>query len=303
MSDRDHICVCICTFRRPAELERLLTKLECQATVDQFTYSIVVADNDRDRSGEAAVAAFRARSAIPVDYHCEPEQSFALVRNKALQNARGTFVAFIDDDEFPPEDWLLTLLKACRAYGADGVLGPVKPVFDEEPPPWVRKGRFYERHVHETGHVLDWRHCFTCNVLLKKAILNGSDGLFRPEFGSGGEDLDFFRRLIEQGYVFVWINEATVYEVIPPARWSRRVMLRRALLRGLGSLAEPMGRARKIVTSLIAVPIYTLALPICFILGQHVFMKYLIKDFDHGGRLLAACRIRGIREKYLSKWV
>jgi hypothetical protein len=38
---------------------------------------------------------------------------------------------------------------------------------------------------------------------------------------------------------------------------------------------------------LIAVPLYTLALPILFLGGQHVFLKYLIKLLDHVSRLLA----------------
>jgi glycosyltransferase involved in cell wall biosynthesis len=299
MPSCDHICICVCTFRRPIELQQLLGKLECLRTDNLFTYSIVIADNDRDRSAEATVVKFRGSSKIPVEYHCEPEQNIALARNKALQNARGEFVALIDDDEFPSEDWLLNLLEACRTYASDGVLGPVKPFFDREPPKWLLRGRFYERLAHPTGHVLEWWNCPTSNVLLKRAILLGDDGPFRREFGSGGEDLDFFRRMIERGHLFVWCNEAAIYEVIPPVRWGRGFMLRRALLRGQVSLAHPAGRGRKLVASLLAVPLYTVSLPLCYVLGEHVFMRYLIKDCDHLGRLLAACGIKTIKQKYI----
>ncbi len=43
-------------------------------------------------------------------------------------------MAFIDDDERPPDRWLLTLFKAYEKYGVDGVLGPVKPHFDPGAP-------------------------------------------------------------------------------------------------------------------------------------------------------------------------
>ena len=46
LNDTPHICVCICTFRRLPFLRRLLAALATQETGNQFTYSVVVADND-----------------------------------------------------------------------------------------------------------------------------------------------------------------------------------------------------------------------------------------------------------------
>jgi hypothetical protein len=45
-SGKVHVCVCICTFRRPLLLKRLLEALEKQQTENAFTFSVVVADND-----------------------------------------------------------------------------------------------------------------------------------------------------------------------------------------------------------------------------------------------------------------
>jgi hypothetical protein len=56
-----------------------------------------------------------------------------------------------------------------------------------------------------------------------------------------------------------------------------------------------------VAKSLVAVPCYTLGLPVCLLFGQHVFMKYLIKNCDHLGRLLAACGLEVIKEKYILK--
>src|SRR5262249_13059456 len=164
-------------------------------------------------------------------YCVEPQQNIALARNKAFENADGDFVAFIDDDEFPAKYWLLTLFNACNEYGVDGVLGPVNRHFDEEPPGWVMKGKFYERPTSPTGLVIDWRKGRTGNVLLKKRIFAADAQPFKPEFRQG-EDQDFFRRMIDNGHVFIWCNEAVAYEVVPPIRWKRTFMLKRALLRG-----------------------------------------------------------------------
>ena len=296
---QQHITVCVCTFQRPHLLRRLLEKLGEQDFGSLFTYSIVVADNDRLRSAEPVVAEFATSSPIPIGYCVEPRQNIALARNKAIENATGQFLAFIDDDEFPAKDWLLTLFKTCSKYDVDGVLGPVKPYFDEDAPTWVIKGKFYARPSYPTGFVIDWRKGRTGNVLLKRRVFAAGEQPFRPEFHVG-EDQDFFRRMIDQGHVFIWCDEAVAYEVVPPIRWKRTFMLRRALLRGRMSLAHPAFGVLDIAKSLIAVPAYLVALPLALVCGQGSFMNVVVRLFDHTGRLLALLGINPVKEPYIT---
>ena len=116
---KQHISVCVCTYKRAQFLKRLLEALSGQDTSGLFTYSIVVADNDHLRSAEAVVSDFATASTLPISYCVEPRQNIALARNKAIENAAGDFVAFIDDDEFPTARWLLTLFNACNAYDVE----------------------------------------------------------------------------------------------------------------------------------------------------------------------------------------
>ena len=255
-----HIDVCICTYKRPALLKILLDELREQQTDGLFTYSIVVVDNDRLRSAEQVVADFGATSDIAIKYCVELQQNIALARNKAVENATGDFVAFIDDDEFPIKRWLLTLLVALDEYKVDGVLGPVKPHFPAGTPGWVVQGKFYDRPSYPTGFVIDWRKGRTGNTFLKREVLVSEAQPFRPEF-KVGEDQDLFRRLIEKGHVFIWCHEAMAYEDVPLMRWNRKFMLRRALQRGSAALLHPTFGARDIANSVIAVPAYAVALP------------------------------------------
>ena len=105
-----------------------------QETSGQFTFSVIVADNDVMQSSAAVVEELRTSLSVDITYCCEPEQNISLARNKALEHATAEYVACIDDDEFPEKDWLLTLLNACQRYDADGALGPVRPYFDQPPP-------------------------------------------------------------------------------------------------------------------------------------------------------------------------
>ena len=78
-------------------------------------------------------------------------------------------------------------------------------------------------------------------------------------------------------------------------------MLRRALLRGAISLRHPTFGAVDVVKSLVAVPAYTVVLPLALCLGQAKFMTYSVKLFDHLGRLFALVGIRPVREAYVTE--
>lgn len=290
-----HICVCICTYKRPLFLRHLLEELKGQQTQGLFTFSIVVADNDQSESAKQVVEDFIAAAPIRAIYCVEPRQNIALARNKALENAKGEFVAFIDDDEFPTADWLWNLFTACSSHHVAGVLGPVRPNFTHLAPGWLIKGRLDERQTYETGHVMDWRQSRTGNVLFKKEILDGCSEPFRPQFGTGGEDVDFFERMMKSGFVFIWCKEASVLEEVPQSRCTRMYYIKRALLRGRNTFQREDRQVLSIGKSLIALPLYGLALPVLFVFGHHHFMKYLIKWCDHAGKLLALIGVNPVK--------
>jgi glycosyltransferase involved in cell wall biosynthesis len=270
------------------------------------------------------VLEFAANAPFKVFYCVAPdENNIALARNKAIEMAlaqirarrnddgggaeasESDFIAFIDDDEFPADDWLAKLLEtlAVTHPEASGVLGPVRPHFESPPPAWILKGRFCDRPEHPTGTTLEWPQTRTGNALIRaslfKKLAEEGEPPFRKEFGTGGEDQDFFRRMIqERGCTFVWCNEAIAFETVPPSRWTRSYMWKRALLRGRNSLKHSHGRLRTILKSIVAVPIYVVSLPITLIFaGQAAMMKCSVKLCDHLGRILTLLGINPVRER------
>ncbi len=278
-------------------LLRLLESLTQQRLSAERTFSVVVADNDAAESARPVVAEFAARAPFPVVYCVEPRQNIALVRNQAIKHATGEYIAFIDDDEFPAEDWLEKLVTQCEAQQVAGVLGPVRPHFEIAPPKWLLRGGFCDRPEHPTGMLLTWAQSRTGNVLFRRSILDDMPEAFLPEFGTGGEDQDFFRRMMERGHRFAWCNEAVAFETVPPSRQTRSYMLRRALLRGRNSLKHPKGRLILIAKSLAAVPLYLVTLPLMLLRGHHWFMRYLIKLCDHLGRVLTLCGVNPVHQR------
>lgn len=299
MHDSDvHISVCICTYKRRDKLAYLLKELDHQETHGLFSYSIVVADNDAEKSAEELVCNLSHQLSVPVFYCVQPRQNIALARNTALENATGNYIACIDDDEFPEPLWLFELYQACKTYRVDGVLGPVVPHFESPPPRWLVKGRFCDRPRHQTGFRIDCSEGRTGNLLFRRDLLDGMEPVFRPEFGGGGEDRDFFRRVISNGHEFIWCDQAVAYEWVPPIRMKRSFMLRRALLRGkmsLGHNRSPFDLGK----SILAIAAYSMVMPVLLITRHHLLMKCLIKTCDHLGKLLALMGINPVRETYI----
>jgi succinoglycan biosynthesis protein ExoM len=274
------VSVCICTFKRPEMLKYAIENVLSQVTKDELLFEIVVVDNDIKNSAESVINEYK-RQNINIIYDCEPEQNIARARNRAIKNANGSFIAFIDDDEFPVSHWLINLYDAIKKYNVDGVLGPVLPHFNNDPPAWLIKGKFCERERMPTGKVLHWDDTRTGNVLFKKKIYNEKQLEFDKRLGrTGGEDVDFFKRAIMSGCKFIWCDEAPVYEVVPEDRWTKTFYLKKYFR--IGGLNGKRKRKENckfklLVKYIVATIIYSLLLPLSIVAGYHNFLKYSFK--------------------------
>jgi succinoglycan biosynthesis protein ExoM len=277
-STRPVASVCVCTFQRPEGLRRLLASL---SRLDAATppHEILVVDNDSDRTGERVVT--EAHDAgLPVRYLLEPERGLARARNRLVHEARGEFIAFVDDDEEADPRWLVELCSQATRHGADGGVGPVLPRFDDSTPHWMIDGGFFERDRFPTGTVLQWKWTRTGNCLIRRSALLALPGPFNLAFDlTGGEDTEMFRRLIAGGTRLIAIDTAVVHEYLPSTRTTKRWLLRRWFRIGMGNAridaAHPAGRPPRfrVTRSLARAISYSIA----------------------GGAVFTVSRIRGMR--------
>jgi len=218
------VSVCLCTFRRPAMLDSLLSLLAAQALPPR---EIVVVDNDPAHSARAVLQAWAAR--LPLRFVHLPEPNIAKARNQAVAMAQGEWIALIDDDECPGPDWLAQLVATQTTSQADGVMAPVVATYTSATPDWMREAGLFERRRFVTGTRVFTEDSRTGNVLMRASMVRSLAGPFDPAFGqSGGEDTLFFALLHRAGFVFVWCDEAVVTEEVPAERSSKAWVLRRA---------------------------------------------------------------------------
>ena len=224
------VTIAVVTFRRPAGLRVLITRLlEQRATTQECPVQLLVVDNDAARSAETVAAEYASEG---VRYVVEPTPGIAAARNRALLEAgvEGV-VVFIDDDEHPGSGWLVALLAQYRKTGAAGVAGPVVSEFESEPDAWLTAGRFFDRRRWPSGTSLPM--AATNNLLLDLRIVARLGLRFDEKFGiSGGSDTLFTKRLVAAGGRLVWCDEAVVVDRVPESRLTRQWVLRRVFRTG-----------------------------------------------------------------------
>jgi succinoglycan biosynthesis protein ExoM len=296
-----NVSLCIATYRRPEKLKLLLQDLVVQHRAPD---EVIVVDNDADGSARPVVTHCIEQGApFPIHYEIQPVKNISLTRNKTVDLASCEWLAFIDDDERAPPDWLAGLLSAASRFAADGVLGPVEPVVPATAPAWIRRGRFYDFPRMPSGTRIPPNRLRFGNVLLRGSSVRAMRPPFDPAYGlTGGEDGDLLSRLALKGLRLVWCDEAVVHEPVEPGRLSLGWLLRRALSGGqdfarhtlsgrYGAIAAP-GRLLFLVRAgLQAVVAAALALA-TWPMGRHVAAKWLIALSANLGKLSAFSRWR-----------
>jgi succinoglycan biosynthesis protein ExoM len=126
------ISVCIATYRR---LDRLVALLEDLSRQQLLPDEVTIVDNDASGSARDVVDRFRlTQPPFTINYDIQPVKNISLTRNRTVELTKHEWLAFIDDDERAPQDWLGQLAGATDKYLADGALGPVEPLVPEDAP-------------------------------------------------------------------------------------------------------------------------------------------------------------------------
>jgi succinoglycan biosynthesis protein ExoM len=287
------ISVCIATFRRTDRLALVLDDLARQTLRPD---EVIVVDNDAGGSARPVVDGFRATAPFSLHYDVQPERNIALTRNRSVAMATGELLAFIDDDERAPLDWLQKLVDARVAHRADGVLGPVEPVLPETAPDWIKRGKFYDFAHLPSGTPVPLNRMRFGNVILRGDQVRAEPGPFDVRYGlTTGEDADLLIRMVGKGARITWSEEAFVFEPVEAARLSLRWLLQRALsggqefarktVAGRYGAISASGRARLFVQSFAQMSVAAVLSLLCLPIGRHRAAAWLVRAAANLGKI------------------
>ncbi len=215
-----HVCLGVCTAGRPQQFLKCLASLTVQLLPPPITCTVVVVDNNPVANACKASATLSARSPIPIRFLHEKRQGISFARNRVLTEALALgadWVAFIDDDETAPPDWLKRMIDSALRHDADVVQGPVDAAFPTPRPYWALPD--LAEPAPQDGEIM--KFAATNNVLFSTALIaeNGLGLRFDEAMAlSGGEDTDFFWRATLKGARIVYAADPVVFEEIPRER-------------------------------------------------------------------------------------
>ena len=93
------ISIAICTYERPALLERALRSVLAQGGLDTGDVEIVVVDNSDTGSARAVIDALNATARPQIRYSQAHPANISVARNTAIAARNGgAWIAFLDDD-------------------------------------------------------------------------------------------------------------------------------------------------------------------------------------------------------------
>ncbi len=221
--------VAVCTYRRPS-LEATLRSLARQVLPQGLSMRVIVADNDETASARPLVERVTSEVALDYTYVHAPARNISVARNACLAAASAPLLAFIDDDEEASATWLANLMERLEEDDADVVFGPVRAVYLDDAPTWLRDADLHSiRPVRRAGHGIETG--YTCNVLLVRGSAENLE--FNPELGrSGGEDTIFFDQMHRRGARLSFAPTAIVTEIVSAPRARLDWLLKRSFRTG-----------------------------------------------------------------------
>lgn len=230
-----YITVALCTHNHADRLVRTLADL-ARLEPPAAPWEFLVIDNASTDATPAVLAAGEWRPA-EVDVRIVREEKLGLsnARNRALQEARGEYILFMDDDETPDPAWLASYEQAMREYRPDALGGRIEVYFEDGARPrWLQDELlgFLGKLDHGEARWLTERATpiFGGNFAFHRGVFERI-GNFDARLGRqgaaniGGEDTEIYRRLLEHDCRVRWVPQAVIHHRIQTPKLRRAYFL------------------------------------------------------------------------------
>jgi len=243
------VTIAIPTHNRAQELRETLASVVALAIPESVAVDCVVIDNaSTDDTPRTVADAANSALPFPIRRVLESRQGSSFARNRAVDEARGEFIFFIDDDATADRNWLRTMLSALERHRLDAACGMVLPRWSTPPPPWLGPRLWVKLAVHDRaaiesappGAAETLANYFSANVGFRRDAFERF-GRFREDIGvvgsnpMSGEDTELFARIIARGGKMGFVRDAIVHHLIGPERMSAEYLRHKSFAFGMGS--------------------------------------------------------------------
>ncbi|MEV5027119.1 glycosyltransferase [Paenibacillus sp. LPE1-1-1.1] len=288
--------VAICTHNRAEDVREALLSLLRQNFTDAF--EVIVVDNRSTDNTKQVVQEVNQMTSIPIIYVYEERLGLSVARNRAIREAKGEYVLFLDDDAMASKEWIsgiVSLFETDPRIGCVG--GRIEPAWEGAEPTWLLpENRTLYTILDYSNEIVEMKKPaipFGANVAFRKSVFNSLKP-FREDLGRVGsnllssEEAELIDR-IRSRYTVYYTPHAWVRHKIPHSRVSRKWLLRRIYWQGVSSAVSSERKKGIIVKSVLKIPVFLL-LTIIFFFDKHRIFRNISKIIYNNGLISGVLR-------------
>ena len=218
------LSIIISTYNNATSLVRTLDSVAKQDADKSIWECVVVNNNSTDDTAERVAKFAQENPDINIRLVDEVQQGLSYARNRGIAEAKGQYVAFIDDDETVNEGFVSAYLDLFHNHGAFAGAGALKVCYDSARPKWM--SYYTEKMIANPldlgKDILTITSTVTPtggNMAFNRELFNLYGG-FDTDLGrkgevlSGGEENDMFKRIRNLGERIFYTPHAIAYHHI-----------------------------------------------------------------------------------------
>lgn len=232
------ITISIQTYNNWFYLKKTLDSLNQLRNDTAIDYEILVINNNCTDCTEKLLEEYKSKYSGNFRYVFEGKQGLSYARNKALEEARGEIISFLDDDVIVDTNWLESTVSAFRKYSATVVGGRSYLIYSEERPKWLGSEIEWMLSKLDYGeHVIENidKDLYGLNLsMMRKVALDvGGFDISLGRCGNSlvsGEESDLLLRIRARGGKIVYEPGAVVGHLVKKERLTKKWFLKRGYI-------------------------------------------------------------------------
>ncbi|CAA9889490.1 conserved hypothetical protein [Candidatus Methylobacter favarea] len=245
-SEKIEVTVIICTRDRASQLSNVLDSA-CELVIPSgLAWEFIVVDNGSSDDTFDVVAEYKGR--LPIRYVREETPGLSNARNRGVDEARGDYICWTDDDVLIDPAWLSAYAKAFRRHPEAAVFGGrVIPWLEKPTPNWFEKAKydwplnnllahrdFGDNIVALTfkGWLVPWGANFAVRMSEQRRYQYNPELGVSPIHKRVGEETDVIYRIFKDGGNGWWVPDSKVTHIIPAKRQTLRYLFYYSFLAG-----------------------------------------------------------------------
>ncbi|OAB41553.1 glycosyl transferase family 2 [Paenibacillus macquariensis subsp. defensor] len=295
------VTVAICTHNRAKDTGEAIESVLIQNYPNEEIEIIVIDNRSTDNTVEV-VNNLRLRHGSRIRYIFEDKLGLSVARNRAIREAKGKYILFLDDDALASIEWVRNIVEVFESNSSIGCVGgKIEPIWENKEPDWI------PQEYRSVFTILDYSSevkempspsiPYGANVAFRVSVFDHMKP-FREDLGRVGtnllssEESELIARLRE-GYKVYYTPFAPVKHKIAKERTTKKWFLKRMFWQGVSDAVKRKDKSSIAILKHTIRMFQAILSSILTIFHFKTFIRQVVKICYRNGSLVGILRYNG----------